>query len=188
MCALKIDMKALHSALANGPINVLALCQSLYGEASGNSSLPFDLEQRLKEMEAGFHAMRDMGNMEYIPFTVFPARERARYGFPDVIPLVKGENPSTKRRKVRNPDAKEQKQYWPLVAWGEIVPTESGEAYDGRWDTVRDHLESILSDAGFPEWLASNGYSADYDIRGTRAGVAIRLNSVEDSSDDTAAE
>lgn len=173
--AIKVNMESLKSALSGGPLNIRQLAEKL-----GRSS-PWDLESDLKDMETGFRAMVSIGNMDYVPFTVFPAREREAYGFKDIVPEVKGENPQRKRRKTRNPEAKEQRQYWPLVGWGDIQRTEVGETYDGRWDEVVTYLDETLG-AEFAEWLAERGYSADFDIRGTRGGVSIRL-SVPESPD-----
>lgn len=146
-------------------------------------SSPWQLEEDLKAGETGFRAMASIGNIENVPFTVFPARERARYGFPDVVPEVKEENPATRKRAKRNADAKAQKQYWPCIALGDIVPdptvgTET--AYDGRYDDDIDTLRQLLDDNGF-EYLEVKG-------RMVRGGSGIYISMARDAdtkSDDS---
>ena len=172
--AIKVNLATLKAALAAGPMDMASLAKAI-----GRSS-PWDLEKDLKEMEAGWRMMVENGVDWSSRFTVFPARERARYGFPDIVPVIKGENPNVKKRARKVPaanDAKEQKQYWPLVAWADIEPlpagTNEGSAYDGRHDDEIETLRDILSEAGF-DCLEVKG-------RMVRGGSGIYISLVRDA-------
>lgn len=193
--AKRINLTILKAALAAGPLSMDALATKL-----GRGENPWGVEDDIKALETTQATLRDMGIPSDFEVTVFPARERARYGFPDMVPVVKPENPNRRKREfttlkdsggkpVKGADGKPvkvkrdtsadaaQKNYWPIVAWGTITPAESGaDAYDGKWDFMASKIREILDDSDFTDFCEAHGVTFDENfIRGTRGGVSLRL-------------
>lgn len=141
-------------------------------------------------------------------FSIFPANSRARYGFPDADRVEKGKNPdaAVRKRYCKDADGKVihkngkpvemekadgQKQYWPLVVLGHVIPAAvgTGEAYDGRYEDIVHFLNNVLSRDDIAEEfalvLATLGLSESYTVRGVRGGVSVRLSEEGKSADDS---
>lgn len=170
--AIKVSLITLSAILKNGPLSLDVVSQRM-----GRSS-PWDFADDLQELDTTLRGMRDLG-LEGQVITVFPARSQERYGFSNLIPVVKGENPERKRKPRKTPaKAKPVKKdgtptvtYWPFVALGDIVPTEAGEAvkYDGRWDSEAANLAEIFAGDFADESSIWHGWS----IRATNGAVKL---------------
>lgn len=170
--AIKISLISLMGALKAGPLSVDVLASKL-GRSNAHEFLG-DLE----ELQTTLTGMRDLGLEVAEEFTIFPARSRERYGFENLTPVVKGENPDRKRKPRKNPakpvtrkDGTLAVQYWPFVALGTIVPTEAGEAvkYDGRWDAEAKNLSEIFVD----DFADENSMWHGWSIRATNGSVKL---------------
>lgn len=172
--AIKISLISLMGALKAGPLSVDALATKL-GRSNAHEFLD-DLE----ELQTTLNGMRDLGLEVAEEFTVFPARSRERYGYPDLVPVVKGANPNAKRKPRKNPakpvmrkDGSLAVQYWPFVALGTIVPPEADEPvkYDGRFDVLVTLVQQALE--GDDVNFGDDGPFAGWTVRGTNGAIKL---------------
>jgi len=171
--AIKVSMVDLARVLKDGPLAMNVLCERL----GHPSVLVYDFADEMERFATVLDGMKEMG-LEGQTLTIFPARSRERYGFENLVPVVKVAKPTTRKpratpakpKPVRK-DGTQAVTYWPFVALGTIVPTEAGEAvkYDGRWDAEERNLNEIFAEDFKDEGSLWYGWS----VRATNGSVKL---------------
>jgi hypothetical protein len=172
--AIKVSPLTLRNFLKDGPLSVDVLAVK-----TGRSNA-HDFLDDLEELDVTLRNMAELGVGNEGLITLFPARSAERYGFANLVPVVKGENPDAKKRKRKNPPAPKKPRkdgsmpvtYWPFVALGNIVPAPAAEGvkYDGRWDDEEiPEIEAMLGDA----LTADGSLFKDWTIRATNGAIKL---------------
>ena len=170
--AIKVSLITLSAILKDGPKSV-----DVVAAAMGRSN-PHDFLADLEELDITLRGMRDLG-LEGQLVTIFPARSRERYGFADLVPVIKGANPDAKRKPRKTPakpvkprkDGSLPVTYWPFVALGDIVPppADEGVKYDGRWEEEEKNLNEIFAEDFKDESSMWHGWS----VRATNGALKL---------------